>query len=52
VVLGENWGSEIRTFVRETAPGFKSEPRCPKQDLEYNSKPGSDDKDEFYVGEF
>jgi hypothetical protein len=32
--------------------GFKSELRWPKQDLEYNSEPESDDEDEFEVGEF
>jgi hypothetical protein len=37
-------------FVRKTGLGSKSELRWPKQDFEYNSELGSDDKDEFDVG--
>jgi hypothetical protein len=51
-ILDENWGPGIRKFVKKTGLGFKSELRWPKQDLEYDSEPESDGKDEFEVGEF
>jgi hypothetical protein len=50
--LDKNWGPGIRTFVKKTGLGFKSELRWPKQDLEYKSEAESDDEDEFEVGEF
>jgi hypothetical protein len=50
MILDENWGPGIRTLVRKRGLGFKSELRWPKQDLEYNSEPESDDEDELDVG--
>jgi ribonuclease HI len=52
MILDKNWGPGIRTFVKKTGLGFKSELRWPKQDLEYKSEAESDDEDEFEVGEF
>jgi hypothetical protein len=52
MILDKNWGPGIRTFVKKTGLGFKSELRWAKQDLEYKSEAESDDEDEFEVGEF